>query len=152
MTKEGVFFEEIEIGVVERFGHYAVLREEAIAFARQYDPQPFHLDDDAAAASHFGRLAVSGWHTGAMSMAMMVAHFDEVGHAGLGGAGLNDLRWIRPVYPGDTLSMETVAQAKRRSRSRPEMGIVEQHVTVRNQHGEAVMTYTAMGMVKVRQP
>jgi len=149
---EGRFFEDIEIGVVERFGHYEVNREEAIDFASKYDPQPFHLDDAAAAASHFGRLAASGWHTGAMSMAMMARHFADVGYASMGGAGLNDLRWVKPVHPGDMLTMEMVAGSKRRSKTRPEMGIIEQHFTVRNQHGEAVMTYTAMGLVKVRQP
>lgn len=147
-----LFYEDIPLDVVERFGHYAVSREEAIDFASKYDPQPFHLDDEAAAASHFGRLAASGWHTGAMSMAMMARYFADVGYASMGGAGLDRLRWVKPVYPGDTLSMEIVVKAKRRSQSRPEMGLIDQHFTVLNQHGETVMTYTATGLVKVRQP
>jgi acyl dehydratase len=149
---KGVFFEDIEVGRIDRFGHYEVRREEVIDFASKYDPQPFHLDDEAAAKSHFGRLAASGWHTGAMSMAMMVRYFDEVGYASMGGAGLDQLRWVKPVYPGDTLTMEIEVKAKRRSKSRPEMGLLDQHFAVRNQHDDVVMTYVATGLVKVREP
>jgi acyl dehydratase len=152
MVEPRLFFEDIVVGAMVRFGHYEVLREEAIDFASKYDPQPFHLDDEAAAKSHFGRLAASGWHTGAMSMAMMARFFDDVGYASMGGAGLDNLRWVKPVYPGDTLTMEMLAASKRRSKSRPDMGLIEQQFTVRNQHGEPVMTYTAMGLVKVREP
>lgn len=148
----GTFYEDIEVGAVIRFGRYDVLREEVIDFASKYDPQPFHLDDEAAAASHFGRLAASGWHTGAMSMAMMARYFADVGYASMGGAGLDALRWVKPVYPGDTLTMEIEVKSKRRSKSRPDMGLLEQHFTVRNQHDEPVMTYTATGLVRVRQP
>lgn len=149
---QGVFFEDIEVGRIDRFGHYEVRREEVIDFASKYDPQPFHLDDEAAAKSHFGRLAASGWHTGAMSMAMMAKFFADVGYASMGGAGLDQLRWVKPVYPGDTLTMEIEVKAKRRSKSRPEMGLLDQHFAVRNQHGEVVMTYIATGIVAVREP
>lgn len=148
---ERLFYEDIEVGVPVRFGRYEVVREEVIDFAGKYDPQPFHLDDEAAAASHFGRLAASGWHTGAMSMAMMARYFEEVGYASMGGAGLDGLRWMKPVYPGDTLSMEIEVKSKRRSKSRPDMGLLDQHFTVLNQHGEVVMVYTATGLVKVRE-
>ncbi|WP_068081860.1 MaoC family dehydratase [Novosphingobium rosa] len=149
---QGVFYEDIEVGAVIRFGHAEVSREEAIDFATKYDPQPFHLDDEAAARSHFGRLAISGWQTGSMSMGMLARYFEQVGYAGMGGAGIEQLRWLKPVYPGDTLTMEMQTLDKRRSKSRPDMGLLNQTFTVLNQHGEPVMTYSATGMVAVREP
>ncbi|HZU64386.1 MAG TPA: MaoC family dehydratase [Novosphingobium sp.] len=146
------FYEDLVVGEAEHFGQHAVLREEVIAFARQFDPQPFHLSDEAAAQTHFGRLAASGWHTCGMTMAMLVAHFQETGHQGLGGAGIENLAWLQPVYPGDTLSVEVVVTEKRRSRSRPEMGIIRQQTTTFNQHGEPVLRYTATGMIATRDP
>ena len=100
-------FEDIEIGVVHRFGRYEVTREEVMEFAAKYDPQPFHLDDEAAAATHFGRLSASGWHTCAMTMAMIVANLKEHRQAGLGSPGVDELRWLKPVYPGDVLRCES---------------------------------------------
>ena len=155
MTESGaprVFYEDIEVGAPQRFGHAEVTRDEVIAFAARYDPQPFHLDDAAAAASPFGRLAASGWHTCAMTMAMMVQYFHEAGLASLGGAGVDDLRWLKPVYPGDTLRTELVVSEKRRSASRPEMGLIRQQVTVFNQHDEPVLRFIANGMIAVRHP
>lgn len=145
-------FEDIEVGRTARFGRYEVTREEVIEFAAKYDPQPFHLDDNAAAATHFGRLSASGWHTCAMTMAMLVENMKSRSQAGLGSPGVDNLRWIKPVYPGDTLRVETVVKEKRRSASRPEMGIFKSTVRVFNQHDEPVLEMTSNGLIRVRYP
>ena len=147
-----LYFEDIEVGVVRRYGRYEVTREEVLDFARRYDPQPFHLDDEAAAATHFGRLSASGWHTGAMAMRMMVDDMATRRQAGLGSPGIEQLRWLRPVYPGDTLRCESEVVSKRRSASRPEMGLLNGRATVFNQNDEAVMTMVSIGLIAVRDP
>lgn len=146
------YYEDLDVGLVSRFGAYEVTREEVIEFAGKYDPQPFHLDDAAAAATYFGRLSASGWHTGAMAMAMMVANMKANPQAGLGSPGIDELRWIKPVYPGDTLSCQTEILEKRRSASRPEMGIFKSRISVFNQHDEVVMTMVSNGLVATRNP
>lgn len=145
-----LYYEDIEVGAVRKFGNKAVTREEVIAFATEYDPQPFHLDDEAAARTHFGRLSASGWHTGAMAMRMMVENMKEHEQAGLGSPGIEDLRWLRPVYPGDTLRCETEVLEKRRSQSRPDMGLFKSQLSVFNQHDEPVMTMRSTGLIRVR--
>jgi acyl dehydratase len=144
------YFEDIEIGLKERFGSYLVTREEVVDFASRYDPQPFHLSDEAAAETHFGRLSASGWHTCAMTMAMVVENMKSMEHAGLGSPGIDELRWKRPVYPGDVLRCETEVLDKARSRSRPEMGSFRRAMTVLNQHDEVVMTFVSIGLIRVR--
>lgn len=143
------YLEDLEVGMKRRFGAYEVTREEVTEFARQYDPQPFHLSDEAAAKTHFGRLAASGWHTCAMTMAMLIAARDEP-MAGLGSPGVDELRWLKPVYPGDTLSVETEIIEVRPSRSRPDIGSFRSRVTVRNQQDEMVMTMTSIVLVRRR--
>ena len=128
-------------------------REEVIEFATKYDPQPFHLDDDAAKATFFGRLSASGWHTGAMVMRLMVdTRKDTEPTAGLGSPGIDELKWVKPVYPGDELSVEMELIDKRRSKSRPDMGLTRTRQTVTNQHGEIVMTMVSNGLLRVRDP
>lgn len=144
------YFEDVVVGSVARFGDYAVTRDEVVDFARRYDPQPFHLDDAAAAQTHFGRLAASGWHTAAMTMAMIVARMADTAEASLGSPGLDELKWLRPVYPGDRLSAESEVIDARVSASRPEMGIVKTRTTTFNQDGVAVMTFVANGMIRTR--
>jgi acyl dehydratase len=144
------YFEDIEVGAVARFGNYQVTREEVMEFAARYDPQPFHLSDEAAAATHFGRLSASGWHSCAMVMSMMVENFTANRQAGLGSPGVDELRWLKPVYPGDTLRCETEVLEKRRSEKRPEMGIFRSRMTVRNQHDVSVMTFISTGLVSTR--
>jgi len=146
------YFEDLETGKTARFGRYEVTREEVIEFARKYDPQPFHLDDEAAAKTHFGRLSASGWHTCAMTMSMLVANLKENRQAGLGSPGMDNLRWLKPVYPGDILRCETTILEKRRSKSRPEMGLFKSHLKVFNQHDEPVMEMTSNGLIEVRDP
>ncbi len=146
------YYEDLVVGKVTRFGHYEVTREEVMEFARKYDPQAFHLDDNAAAATHFGRLSASGWHTAAMTMSMTVANLLNNKQAGLGSPGVDELRWIKPVYPGDTLRCENTLLEKRRSKTRPEMGIIKGETRVFNQNDELVMSFKALGLVATREP
>ena len=144
------YFEDIEVGSKASFGHYEVTREEVTAFAQKYDPQPFHLSDEAAAATHFGRLSASGWHTCAMTMAMVVENLKANQQAGLGSPGIDELRWLRPVYPGDTLRCESEVLDKRASESRPEMGIFHSRIIVFNQDDQPVMSFVSTGLVSTR--
>ena len=146
------FYEDLAIGQKQAFGCYEVTREEVIEFASKYDPQPFHLDDEAAAATHFGRLSASGWHTCAMTMAMLVENLKANRQAGLGSPGIDQLRWKKPVFPGDTLRCESVVIEKRRSGSRPEMGIFKSSLTVFNQNDEPVLEMVSNGLISTRDP
>ncbi len=145
------FFEDITVGEKASFGSYAVTREEVLEFAGKYDPQPFHLSDEAAAQTHFGRLSASGWHSCAMTMSMMVAHFKAVGHAGLGSPGIDELRFLKPVYPGDTLRVETEVLEKRQSQSKPNMGSYRSQITLINQDGVAVVRFIAIDLIRLRE-
>ena len=147
-----LYFEDIEVGRSQSFGHYEVTRDEVLEFASKYDPQPFHLDDEAAAQTHFGRISASGWHTGAMTMSMLVGNMKAHPQAGLGSPGVDQLRWKHPVYPGDTLRCETEVLEKRRSRSRPDMGIFKSRVRTFNQDGTIVLEMVTNGMIRVRDP
>jgi acyl dehydratase len=123
-------------------GRLAVGADDVTAFARQFDPQPFHLDDAAARGSVFGRLAASGWHTAAMTMRLLVeSDFRPAG--GIVGAGMDELRWPRPVHPGDELRVETEVLEVRPSRSRPEQGMVKARTTTFNGRGEPVQVLVA---------
>ena len=143
-----IYFEDITVGTKSKFGSYNVTREEVIEFAQKYDPQPFHLDDEAAAKTHFGRLAASGWHTTAM--AMVVENILNTKQAGLGSPGIDELRWLKPVFPGDTLRCETEVLEKRQSSSRPEMGSFRSRLQVFNQDDEPVMSFISIGLISVR--
>ena len=144
------YFEDIEVGATASFGRYEVTREEVVAFAERYDPQPFHLSDESAAQTHFGRLSASGWHTCGMTMAMVVANLKAHRQAGLGSPGLDELRWLKPVYPGDTLRCETEILDKRASQSRPEMGSYRSRMKVLNQDDVVVMTFVSIGLIATR--
>ena len=144
------YFEDIKIGTKSAFGMYQVTREEVLAFAGKYDPQAFHLSDDAAAKTHFGRISASGWHTCAMVMSMVVDNLKKTDQAGLGSPGVDELRWLKPVYPGDTLRCETQVLEKRRSGKRPEMGSFRSKMIVFNQHDVPVMSFISIGLIRVR--
>ena len=146
------YYEDIAVGRSQTFGRYEVTRDEVIEFASKYDPQAFHLDDQAAARTHFGRLSASGWHTCAMTMAMMVENMKNNKQAGLGSPGIDNLRWRKPVFPGDVLSCESEVLEKRRSKSRPEMGLFKTRNRVLNQHGDIVLEMVSNGMIAVRDP
>ncbi len=144
------YFEDIEIGTRTGFGSYDVAREEVIEFATRFDPQSFHLDDQAAAKTYFGKVSASGWHTCAMTMRMLVD--DMAGHevASLGSPGVDEIRWLRPVYPGDTLRCEAELIDKRQSISKPEMGSYRSKITVINQDDQPVLTMISIGLIRVR--
>lgn len=144
------YFEDIAVGATASFGAYQVTREEVMDFAARYDPQPFHLSDEAAAQTHFGRLSASGWHTCAMVMSMIVENLRNQQQAGLGSPGVDELRWLKPVYPGDTLRCETEVIEKRQSQSRPEMGIFKSRMMVFNQDDVAVMSMVSNGLIATR--
>lgn len=144
------YFEDLNIGDRAAFGRYEVSRDEVLAFARAYDPQPFHLSDEGAAATHFGRLAASGWHSCSMTMAMLVEHMRDAPQASLGAGGIDELRWLRPVHPGDVLRCETELLEKRRSTSKPGVGFVRTRMTTYNQADQPVLTFIANAMVATR--
>ena len=145
-----IYFEDIEVGQTERFGNYEVTEGEIIAFASKYDPQPFHLDREAARKSVFGDLCASGWHTCAMTMRMMVDQMAQHRTASLGSPGVDEVRWLKPVLVGDVLSVESEVVDTRVSNSRPGLGFVKARYTVSNQRGEAVMTMVGNGMFACR--
>jgi acyl dehydratase len=144
------YFEDVELGETTRFGRYEVTREEIVDYARQFDPQPFHLDEEAARASMFGGLIASGWHTGAMFIRMVCD--DMVPEAATAGSmGFDDLKWLKPVRPGDVLSVESVVRGKSESRSRPDRGTVKIENRVSNQRGEVVMSLVSL-VIYLRRP
>ena len=143
------FWEDFTEGAEFSFGEATPTREEIIAFASAYDPQPFHLDDDAAAASLFGGLCASGWHTCAMTMRMMVDGYLK-DSASLGSPGIDELRWLKPVFPGDTLRVRMRVLQSRPMASRPGVGLSLQRWEVDNQHGQTVMTMQGWGMYRQR--
>lgn len=145
-----IYFEDLEVGAETYFGSYQVTREEVLEFAAKYDPQPFHLSDEEAAKTHFGRIAASGWHTAAMTMAVIARHVVEHRQAGLGSPGIDELRWKKPVYPGDTLHVRGKILEKTPSRSRPEMGSFRTHTSVTNQDGVLVMSFTSIVLIRRR--
>jgi acyl dehydratase len=143
-------YEDIVVGRKHAFGRYEVTREEVLEFARKYDPQPFHLSDEEAAKTHFGRLAASGWHTCAMTMAVIARHVVDEEQAGLGSPGIDELRWRRPVFPGDTLHVRGKIVDKTPSRSKPEIGSFRSEMTVSNQDDQPVMTFTSIVLIRKR--
>lgn len=145
-----IYFEDLQVGAQTEFGSYQVSREEVLEFARKYDPQPFHLSDEEAAKTHFGRLAASGWHTCAMTMAVMARYSVAHGQAGLGSPGIDELRWRRPVFPGDTLHVRGQLLEKTPSRSRPELGSYRTQTIVTNQNQEVVMTFVSIVLIRRR--
>ncbi len=147
-----IYFDDLEVGSERVFGTYHVTREEVLEFARKYDPQPFHLSDEAAAKTHFGRLAASGWHTAAMTMRVMVDCLSKERQAGLGSPGVDELRWLRPVHPDDTLTVHGKIVGKTPSRSKPGIGSMRSQITVTNQDGVAVMRFISIVLMMRRPP
>ena len=145
-----IYFEDLEVGKETLFGSYDVTREEVLDFARKYDPQPFHLSDEAAAKTYFGRLSASGWHTCAMTMAVIARHVVEEEQAGLGSPGIDELRWLKPVYPGDTLTVRGRIIEKTPSRSKPGIGSFRTTTTVTNQDDVPVLTFTSIVLIRRR--
>jgi acyl dehydratase len=145
---EARYFEDWRVGETMETGSATVGEDEIVEFARRYDPQTFHLDRGAAQASPFKRLVASGWHTAAVTMRLIVDS-GIFGHSGGIGLGVDELRWLKPVYPGDTLHVTSEVGSKR---ANPEKrsGICHFKLTTINQHGETVLTHTAIVLVPKR--
>jgi acyl dehydratase len=154
------FFDDIEIGERHQLGSHTFLADDIKAFAARFDPQPFHLDETAAARSHFGALCASGWHTAAVWMRLMVEH--QRSHdaarrrrgepvAALGPSpGFRELKWLKPVYAGDTISYATEIVETRPSNSRPGWGLITLRNTGINQRGEPVISFISVAFVERR--
>lgn len=145
-----IYFEDMEVGATRVFGSYEVTREEVLEFARKYDPQPFHLSDEEAAKTHFGRIAASGWHTCAMTMAVIARAVVDDNQAGLGSPGVDELRWLKPVYPGDTLTVTGTIVDATPSRSKPEIGSIRTETIVTKQDDVPVMRFTSIVLMRRR--
>ncbi|MFQ6018632.1 MAG: MaoC family dehydratase [Kiloniellaceae bacterium] len=145
----GRYFDDFEIG--ERFVSpgATVSEGQMLDFALTYDPQPFHLDKEAAAASPYGGLIASGFHTLALAFRVFY-QAGVINDCSIGSPGLDELRWLVPVRPGDTLHTEAEVRSKRASDSKPDRGILHMAYAVKNQHGEAVMTFTAIHLLRRR--
>lgn len=145
-----LYLEDFAVGQVYTTGRLRVDKEQIIAFARQFDPQPYHIDEQAARQSVFKGLAASGWHTAALTMRMLVEGDLRVA-GGLIGIGVEAIRWPRPVFPGDVLRVESEVLEVRPSQSNPDRGIVRVRSTTLNQHGQPVMIQTA-SLIVPRRP
>ena len=147
--REDRYFEDYEPGAVYEFGDITVDEEEMISFARQYDPQVFHTDPRAAAKTMFGGLIASGWLTAALAMRLIVDHY--LSHAAsLGSPGIDEVRWLKPVRPGDRLSVRINILEARRSHKKPDRGTVIALVEVINQKSEVVMSWKGINIIRCR--
>lgn len=146
------YLEDYPVGLVRDYGEVLVDADEIRAFAAKYDPQPFHLGDGGGAASPFGGLAASGWHTCGMVMRMLVDQGFICGETSLGSPGLDRLRWTRPVKPGDRLRARIELTENRPSRSKPDRGSITFDLDVFNQRDEVVMTVSWIAIVRRRPP
>ena len=143
------YFDDYLPGACYDCGSVSVSEAEIISFAIQFDPQPFHVDPEAAARGPFGGLIASGWHTAALVMRQLVDHYLSP-EASLGSPGLDEMRWPEPVRPGDTLRVRVTAVEARRSASKPDRGILKTLIEAVNQDGRTVMRATATNFLRVR--
>jgi acyl dehydratase len=146
---EDRYFEDYVPSSVFEYGEIRVSEAEIIEFARRFDPQDMHVDPAAASRGRFGGLIASGWHTTAMMMRVVVDHFLPK-HASLGSPGIDELRWLQPVRPGDVLRVRVTVLEVTRSRSKPDRGIVRSLMEVLNQRGEVAMSLKAMNIIGCR--
>ena len=146
-----IFWEDMQAGQVRALGSISPTREEIIAFASQFDPQPFHLDDEAAKASVFGALCASGWHTCAMAMRLMVTEF-LCQTSSMGSPGLEQIKWLKPVFPNDQLRLQTTVLETKPMGKRPDVGMTRNLWEMFNQHGDKVLHMEGWGMFRRRMP
>lgn len=147
---ENRYFEDYIAGSVHEFGPIMVEEKEIIVFAKRFDPQVLHTDPDAAKDTVFGGLIASGWHTAVLMMRLFVDYY--LSHvASLGSPGVDELRWLKPVRPGDEISICVTVLETRRSRSKSDRGIVHSFIEVTNQHCEVVMNLKAMNILRCRE-
>jgi acyl dehydratase len=143
------YFEDYVEGAIFEYGRITLSADEIVEFARRYDTQPIHIDPDAAARGPFGGLIASGWHTAAIMMRLLADNF--ISHvAGMASPGVDEIRWMMPVRPGDALSIRVTVLEARRSRSKPDRGIVRTLVEVLNQKKEIVMTLKPVSIFRCR--
>jgi acyl dehydratase len=146
---EDRYFEDYVPGSVHEYGHLTVSADEIVEFATRYDPQTMHTDPAAAAAGPFGGLIASGWHTTALMMRLFAAHYLSTASV-LPSPGVDELRWTRPVRPGDCLSLRATVVDTRRSNSKPDRGIIRTRIELLNATGETVLTGIAINLMLVR--
>jgi len=151
MSTIRLYWEDFFVGEVRDLGQITPTREDIIAFASQFDPQPFHLDEEGGKASIFGGLCASGWHTCAMAMRLMVTNFLHE-TASLGSPGLEHIKWTKPVYPNDTLRLQTTVLETKPMGRRPDVGMTRNLWELFNQHGEKVLQMEGWGMFRRRHP
>lgn len=146
---EDRYFEDYVPGAVYEYGHATVTEAEIISFAREFDPQPMHVDAGFAARGPFGGLIASGWHTAAIAMRMVVDHYlSRV--ASIASPGIDELRWPAPLRPGDSVRLRITIVEARRSRSKPDRGLVRTHAELITQDDQTVLTLTAMNLIRAR--
>jgi acyl dehydratase len=145
------YFEDYVPGLVVDCGSFTVSEAEIVDFARRYDPQPFHIDPEAAATGPYGGIIASGWQTASLMMRQLVECFISP-ESGLGAAGVDEIRWPHPVRPGDTLRVRGSVLEARLSRSKPDRGIIRTLMEATNADGEVAMTMQGINFVRVRPP
>ena len=145
------YFEDYVPGLTVDCGSFSMSEAEIIAFAKEYDPQPFHVDPVGAKDGPFGGLIASGWHTKSMMMRQLVEHYVSP-ESSLGAAGVDEIRWPRPVRPGDTLHVRATVLEARRSASKPDRGIVKSLAELTNANGDLVMKVSAINFIRLRNP
>ncbi len=151
VTASRKHYEDLVLGEVIDLGATNVTKDMIVSFAREFDPFPFHLDEEAAKASLLGGLASSGWQTAALTLRMLGDRFLNT-IASMGGLGFSDLKWKKPVMVGDTITGTATIAGLRRSRHHPERGIVTIDLDIRNQHREPVMTMRLANLIELRDP
>jgi len=145
------YFEDYVAGAVYEYGYASVTEAEIIAFAEQFDPQPIHVDAEFASSGPFGGLIASGWHTAGIAMRMMVDHYLPRA-ASLASPGIDELRWTAPVRPGDTLRLRTTTVETRRSKSKPDRGLIRTRAELLNQHDQTALSLVGMNLIRLRNP
>lgn len=148
-TEPGSHFEDFPVGAVFTGGPITVSEQEILDFARHYDPQPMHIDRETAARGPFGGLIASGWHTGALMMQLLAKHFVP-SPGNLPSPGLDELRWLKPVRPGDRLTLRATVLSARPSRSKPDQGVVVSLVELINQNSEIVLSLKPVSLMRRR--
>jgi len=146
-----IYWEDLEPGSTMELGSVTPTAQEIMHFARQFDPQPFHLDEAAGKASIFGGLCASGWHTCSLAMRLMVTNFLHESSS-LGSPGLENIRWLKPVFPGDTLNLRQTVLETRPMSKRRDVGLVRTTWEMFNQHGDQVLHMEGYGMFRRRFP
>jgi acyl dehydratase len=143
------WFEDYVPGTTDEFGRLRVEEDDVVDFGRRFDPQPFHVDAEAAAAGPFGGLIASGWHTCALMMRLFADEYLSP-VSSLGSPGVDELRWVAPVRPGDELTVRVTVEEARLSRSKPDRGLVRTRIELLNQDGVVALRMVAMNLIRVR--